>query len=157
LPRPRRGGNIDGIVKRLASAVLLLALLGVAACGGESPSHEPLDAVERAAVGTYYIDLVHEVTEKQRQDLLAMEMVLRADRTFGWTRWVEGAKCRVMMTGTWRIEDGKLIRTATAYHSEDHPDMPDMTLPEPVVDEETYEDGAIRMWPHRPYLLRRVK
>ena len=37
LPRPRRGGKMDGIVKRVAVAVLLLALLGVASCGDDEP------------------------------------------------------------------------------------------------------------------------
>ncbi len=37
LPRPRRTGNMGGIVKRVTTAVLLLATLGVAACGGDQP------------------------------------------------------------------------------------------------------------------------
>ena len=41
MPRPRRRCKMDGIVKRVAVAVVLLTLLGVAACGGEEEPASP--------------------------------------------------------------------------------------------------------------------
>ena len=43
MPRPRRTGKMGGIVNRVAAAVLLLALLGVAAVSAFSWAREPLD------------------------------------------------------------------------------------------------------------------
>lgn len=45
----RRGCEMDGIVKRVAVAVLLLAFVGVAGCGGEVPEH-PAIVVEEPVV-----------------------------------------------------------------------------------------------------------
>jgi len=58
LPRPRRRCKMDGIVKRVAVAVLLLALLGVTACGEDGGEPQVSD---EPAVGEETARALHDI------------------------------------------------------------------------------------------------
>ena len=51
LPRPRRRCKMDGIVKRIALAVLLLTLLGLVACGDDGR-----EATQTLPIGTWEVE-----------------------------------------------------------------------------------------------------
>ncbi len=139
---------------------MLLPLLALAACGTEPAAEsarprEPLDSVKQRAVGIYALDMETHVP-RDPAPLRSMRIVLREDRTFSFTCWNEPAGRDITATGSWSIGEGKLIRVSTAYHATNDPSMPEIKVPRPRTDEWIYENEGFRVWPHRPYLLRRI-
>ena len=146
------------MMRRLLLGVPILGVLAVvAACGSNARPVDPLSSTEAAAVGSYRIDLVHEVTEEQLRILESVHLVLRDDRSFQHTEWLKKSRARMRTTGTWRIEGDALHLAVTGHTMPDDPDFPHVDWPEPGVVTWPFEDGAIRRWPHRPYLLRLEK
>ncbi len=143
-------------VKCLTQFLLVMVATAMVGCGGDPTPPAPLDPVEQAAVGEYTLDMATHVP-RDPAPYESMRLVLREDRSFAWTCWSDVAETDITATGTWHIQDGRLIRVSTGYFAANNPDLPAMDVREPRTDTWAHEDGGFRIWPHRPYMLRRVE